>query len=485
MSLPTIGAQEPRLRIEPERAYTDGTDAGTLASAYGLTPDPWQQMILDCWLGRDEHDKFTATRAGVSVPRQTGKNAVVEMRELYGMAVNGETILHTAHEVKTARKAFLRLCSFFEDERNYPELAALVDSIRKTNGQEAIVLKNGGSVEFSARSKGAARGFTCDCVVFDEAQELTNEQMEALLSTMSAAPSGNRQMLFIGTPPYPRCPGDVFRHIRKQALSDPDDRLAWHEWSVEADSLSEIDLEDRELWYQTNPALGIRQDETFTEQEFLTLSPDGFARERLGWWNTASMNRLVTDTEWEACGTEDVPEGKQAYGVKFSVDGLLVSVCIAVKPEGSDKVHVELVMQKDTANGVGFLADYLRERRDKIALVAIDGRAFSTVLANELLKKDNGRGMSIKAVNVVSTKNVISANTMMLESIRAQTVTHYTGGGQEVLDKSILNSERRSIGKDGGWGWDGDDPTPAEAACLALWAVRTTKRTPGKKARLL
>lgn len=154
------GRQEPRIKLEPSRAYTDGEDAATLSSAYGLTPDPWQRTILDAWLGRDENDKYTASRAGVLVPRQNGKNGVIEMRELYGLAILGEKILHTAHEVRTARKAFLRLASFFENEREYPELAALVVSIRRTNGQEAIKLTNGGVIEFSARSRGAARGFT-------------------------------------------------------------------------------------------------------------------------------------------------------------------------------------------------------------------------------------------------------------------------------------------------------------------------------------
>jgi hypothetical protein len=32
----------------------------------------------------------------------------------------GEKFLHTAHEVKTARKAFLRIASFFENRRNTP-----------------------------------------------------------------------------------------------------------------------------------------------------------------------------------------------------------------------------------------------------------------------------------------------------------------------------------------------------------------------------
>ena len=78
--------------------------------------------------------------------------------------MKSEAFLHTAHEVKTTRKAFKRLKHFFGEIVNdpnakFPELNALVTEIRSTNGQEAIYLSTGGSVEFIARSKGSGRGF--------------------------------------------------------------------------------------------------------------------------------------------------------------------------------------------------------------------------------------------------------------------------------------------------------------------------------------
>ena len=87
----------------PASAYTDGGAAAELAAAYGYELDPWQRSVIDAWLGRDEADMFTATSCGLSVPRRNGKNALLEVRELYGLVCNGERFLHTAHEVKTAR----------------------------------------------------------------------------------------------------------------------------------------------------------------------------------------------------------------------------------------------------------------------------------------------------------------------------------------------------------------------------------------------
>lgn len=80
------GAQIPRYRIEPERVTTDGADAAALMAAYGNALDEWQQLVLDCWLGRDASGRYTVTSAGLAVPRQNGKNVCLEGREFFGMS---------------------------------------------------------------------------------------------------------------------------------------------------------------------------------------------------------------------------------------------------------------------------------------------------------------------------------------------------------------------------------------------------------------
>ncbi|WP_221689975.1 hypothetical protein [Gordonibacter massiliensis (ex Traore et al. 2017)] len=468
------GSQEPRVRLEPKRKYTDGGDAAELASAYGLSPDPWQEAVLDAWLGRDAADRYTATTCGLSVPRQNGKNGILEMRELYGMCANGEKILHTAHEVKTARKAFIRLCSFFDNARQYPELAAMVVQIRRTNGQEAIVLANGGSIEFSARSRGTARGFTVDVVVFDEAQELTDEQLEAMLPTLSAAPSGNRQFIYTGTPPGPNSPGEVFGRTRKAAIEGSDKRLAWHEWSVESIG----DVADRDRWYATNPAMGIRISEEFTESELTSMSEDGFARERLGWWSSASANAVIGAAEWGALATDAPPSGgKRAFGVKFSPDGANMALSVALKPRDGTP-YVELIEHRSMRDGVTWIADWLIERKADTAAVVVDGRSQADTLVT-LLREG---GMPKKAVVVAGTGGAIASSSRFLNAVREKKISHY---GQPALDESVTSATKRPIGREGGWGWGGDDSTPVESATLAYWGVMTTKRNPGRKVRLL
>ena len=253
-----IGNQTPRISVEPPRVTTDGEAAALLMAEYGVRLDPWQRTVVDCWLGRNAAGVYTVTSAGLAVPRQNGKNVCLEALELFGLAILGDRFLHTAHQVVTAKKSFRRLESVFNNRR-HPELRAIVKNIRYTNGEEAIELTNGGSVEFSARSSQRGRGFdNISRVIYDEAQELTDEQQAAIMATLAASTSGVRQIILAGTPPYTGTRGEVFRRARKAALEAPAPTDAWHEWSVEAPSLEAMNMDDRQLWAQVNPGMGLR-----------------------------------------------------------------------------------------------------------------------------------------------------------------------------------------------------------------------------------
>ena len=473
------GAQEPRIRVEPPRHSTDGGDAAELMAAYGCRLDPWQSSVLDCWLGRDDAGEYNVTSAGLSLPRQNGKNVCLEGREFYGMVVSGERILHTAHQVRTSKKSFRRLAAMFTNKR-YPEVMALVKKIRYTNGEECVELWNGGSIEFSARSRQAARGFDgISLVVFDEAQELTDDQVEAIMATLSASATGTRQIIYTGTPPYPGCPGDVFRRRRTACLKEPGPHDAWHEWSVEAKSVSDLMTEDRRLWYQTNPAMGLRLTEDFTAEEQRSMSADGFARERLGWWmpvisETAAM--AIDEETWKACGsTAQKPEGKTAYGVKFSADGSEVCLCGAVCPK-EGPARITLIDRRPTGAGIRWLSDWLCARYETASCVVIDGRNGVDLLVDRI--RDTWRNKN--SVIRPGVKDVIAAASLLTNELSEKTVTWYAE--QTPLRDSALSATKRSIS--GGWGFGGEDSAPIEAAAMALWGCRTSKRDPGRKMKV-
>lgn len=473
------GSQEPRIKIEPSRISSDGQDAADLMLAYGNTLDDWQKMVVDCWLGRDENNKYNVTSAGLALPRQNGKNVCLEAREFYGLVINGEKILHTAHQVKTGKKSFRRLAAMFTDKR-HPEITDLVKNIRYTNGEEGIELENGGMIEFSARSRQAARGFDgVSLVVYDEAQELTDEQVDAIMATLAASATGTRQIIYTGTPPYPKCPGEVFRRRRTISINDPGKHDCWHEWSVEGKTIEEINVGDTALWYMTNPALGIRLSEDFTAEEYRSMSPDGFARERLGWWSPVLMeqnNKALDKEAWEECASESPkPEGKTAYGIKFSADGSEVSLAGAVIGDNGE-IRISLINHESTAKGIKWLSDWLNERVNVACCVVIDGRNGVDVLIDRI----SGVWKYKDSVIRPKMQDVISAAGLLNNDVNEGNLTWFKM--QDDLNDSAINSIKRPIG--GGWGFGGDNSTPIEACSLALWGVKTSKRNPNKKMRI-
>lgn len=470
------GSQTPRICVEPPRTRTDGENAAKLMAAYGVALDPWQQNVLNCWLGRDKTGEYTTTSAGLAVPRQNGKNVCLEAREFFGLAIKRERILHTAHQTITSKKSFRRLEAMFTDRR-HPEVCALVKDIRYTNGEEAIELKNGGRIEFSTRSRQRARGFDgISLIVYDEAQELTDDQVEAVMATLAASTTGTRQILYTGTPPYPGCPGVVFRRRRETCLEFPGDHDAWHEWSIDGADISKLDVDDKSLWYAVNPALGFRLSESFTVEERRTMSADGFARERLGWWSpvlATADDKAISAELWDACRSDDLkPTGKTAYGVKFSADGAEVALCGAViPPEGA--ARISLIERRSASAGTQWLADWLNVRYANASCVVVDGRNGVDVLVDKIA----GTWKAKDSIIIVGSKTMLAAVSTLTDALAEHRVTWYSG--QEALRDSAINSTKRPIA--GGWGFGGDNSAPIEAAALALWGAKTARRDPNRK----
>ncbi len=445
-----------------------------LASSYGLAPDPWQESVLEGWLGLKADGSWSSPRAGLAVPRQNGKNAVLEMRELHGMVTLGERILHTAHEVKTARKAFLRLASFFENPRKYPELAALLREIRKTNGQEAIVLTNGGSVEFIARSKGSGRGFTADVLVMDEAQELVDDTLAALLPTISASPRGSPQQIYTGTPPGPKANGEVFTRTRAVGLAGTDNRLCWDEWSV----IGDVDLDDRATWAKTNPALGGRLSYAFTADERAAMDDETFARERLGRWDEDGGRAVVPAAVWAGLLDYDSKVATK-HGFALDVSPNHSSAAIAVAGIRADGLsHIEVTSREgvvDHRPGVEWVVPRLVELKSRQLnfRLSIAGGSAAEALVPEI----TAAGVT---VDVVRGADVPAACGLFLTMATSDpgTLRHL---GQPALSAALSGAAQMNVG-DGAWKWtrrkSSTDITPLYAVTVALWAAHKRRPTP-------
>lgn len=476
------GTQTPSFLHAPSGDTTDADDAIEIAAAYGLVADDWQEQVLRAWLQRDAQGRWSAGRWGVAVPRQNGKNAVVEILELYVLAILGLRVLHTAHEVKTARKAFLRLASFFENEREFPDLYGMAKSIRKANGQEAIFLhspdcpvsgpnrcscRDGASVEFIARSKNSGRGFTVDMLVCDEAQEYPEEAQAALLPTISAAPSGDPVQVILGTPPGPKDNGDVFARMHAVAHERIDPRLAWAEWAA----TGEVDTSDRRLWEANNPSLGGRLLESTIEDEFASFSREMFARERLGMWSSDRELSVIPQKDWDDCLVNSAPDGEiTAIGLDMNPERTSVVVAVALKTEAG--THVELA-RVDEPDSTIELVNWVSQRAKRRVPVVMDSYSPARSLEPGLKQKK-------ASTFALSGNELMQACGGFYDAVtQDRTVSHI---GQEQLDASLAGAKRQSIGDAGGWKWSrkqlDSDLVPLMAVTCAWFGAEKFAKPP-------
>jgi hypothetical protein len=158
----TSGSQEPLIELVPPAGSSVGADMVELVAGYDLVADPWQERVLVGAGGEREDGKHAAFEVGVVVPRQNGKDGILEMRTLGGLLIlEEELITYSAHQFDTSLEAFRRLLFYFE---NYDELTRRVKRISKSHGEEGIELLTGQRVRFRTRTAGVAagsRGIAC------------------------------------------------------------------------------------------------------------------------------------------------------------------------------------------------------------------------------------------------------------------------------------------------------------------------------------
>lgn len=463
------GKQVPSVRVVPEYRQTDGVDAERVLRAGGLILDPWQSDALCDWMAVTPAGKWVSRTCGGSVARQNGKSGLVEGRAEAGMLMYNEQVIYTAHLQKTATETFEEMASFFDT----PKLRKYIKDIKTALGREQIILKDGARVKFLARTRNGGRGQHGDTLIFDEAQELDENQLASFLPAISA--SLNPQTIYVGTPPDPTATGTVFRGIRSRAISGETSATSWFEFSVPDIG----DVSDRRRWADTNPALGRRILESTIEGELEQMDADTFARERLGWWTPVVEHKVeyaIDKDIWESCRSEEPkPEGKTAYGVKFSADGSMVSLCGAVIPEIGPS-RISLIDMRPTGHGIRWLADWLNQRYDKASCVVIDGRNGVDVLVERISDTWKFKGSVVRP----SAKDMIAATSTLTNALNEKAVTWFHQ--QEALNDSAVTSIKRPVG--GGWCFGGDNSAPIEAASLALWGVTNCKRDPNKRMRI-
>lgn len=456
LTSPRVGSQLPRVDSHPEYSYSMGSAACELAEFAGLILEPWQRHVLDVALGYRDDDRLASFEVGVLVARQNGKGAILEALGLAALfLLEDKLIIHSAHEFRTAQEAFIRIESLIS---NNDDLRKRVKTVRRSHGEEGIELLNGKRLKFVARSKNSIRGFSVDRVFLDEAQEMADDVLSAVIPTMSARP--NPQVFYAGTVPGIANNSNKFKQLRDRGRKGNDETLAWMEWSP---GEKWEDADDPEAWYAANPALGLRLNEEFVRRERNTLTDDGFRRERLSIWDDTAQGVVIRPEHWAACLDFSSREQDDiAFGIDVAADRSSASIAVAgLRPD--EATHIEVI---ENRGGVGWVPERVAQLVADWAPVAVMVDSIGT--SGEMIPKLQALGVEVLIGN---TKDATQGCGAFLTAVENGRLFHI---GQPGLDEAVSAARSRPVGTEGAWAWnrkDATDITPLVACTLAKRAL--------------
>lgn len=461
------GEQHPRVSHFPPSVGSAGDEAVELAALAGLHMDKWQEFVLRNALAERADGKWAAFEVGLCVPRQNGKGGILEARELAGLFLLGERlIIHSAHQFDTSLEAFGRLLSLIEET---PDLEKRVQRVVRSHGEEGITLKGGQRIRFRTRTKGGGRGFSADCVILDEAMFMPETTHAALLPVVSARE--NPQVWYTGSAvdQHSHEHGIVFSRVRDRGLRGEDPRLAYFEWSLDAGSPDQVDVDaasDPSAWAIANPALGIRIDEDHIAAEQRSMDRRSFAVERLGVgdWPAVdgSEDSMISLEEWAAL-VDDRSEIANSVCLAIDVSPDRAWSTISAAGRRTDGLfHVEVV---DRRRGTGWVVGRCVELRDhhEVDLFVLDAVGPAAALIEPLA--DAGI-----EVETISTSEHARSCGLLFDSVRDGTLRHL-GTGE--IEASIRGAAVRPLGDS--WAWSRKnskvDITPLVSITQALGAA--------------
>jgi len=459
-----------------------GDEAVDLLASVGMHLDDGQAaQVRDCVAIRDD-GRWLASEVVDIEPRQNGKGVVLEARALAGPLLIGEPlVVWTAHEFKTALKAFERVRAYFD---NFDHLRKRVKTIRSSTHSTEIILKGGGrvpvgaTIAWLARSGGSGRGFAeVSPLILDEAFALTEEQIAAIMYSTRAAP--NPQVLYASSAPLKT--SDVLRNVclrgRKSARAPKPMRgFIYYEWCStgeyhtlfklveqnkaldddEAETPAGRELRARlfEKVAESNRAFGTRVVEESVIRELRVNAVEQFLREGLGVFSELETGAEIDAERWKNLGD---PESRREGDVALAVDISPERDWAAIGLYGhraDDLGHAQLVYYGPVAG----LLDKLVEFRDALDPVAIGMARGTHASLKEDLKtrgiirpedrdeddKEPRRGDLV----VLGGIDMAAACGQILDATRQSTIRHVPA---KQLDAAVAVAKTRRTGETIAW----------------------------------
>lgn len=478
------GADKPTHRCGPAWEISDIDLALKIAEAMRLKLDPAQVEFLADVLARKETpygEKWAAFEAAIECSRQNGKTVIFALRIIIGLFVYRERlIVYTAHKGETAMETYAFVCELIN---RVPEFRREVKITRKANGKEEIELKpssteveaweagsrdefeddepdagpRGPRAKFRTRTAGGGRGLTGDLVILDEAQDLREMHISALMPVMFAKTiEGDPQIIYGGSAGGPQSTilGALVARCERK-----DPTLIMHRYAADEDD----DLGSPAVWAKTNPAIGRRASIFHVAKEFNSMPRSAFAAERCGIGNYPRQDGeewVIPRRAWEAAlDAESAPRGPVAFAIEVNWSRTRAAIAVAGR-RADGSTHIEIVAEELGMRWCIQALAILLRNPDALGVVA-DPRSPAAGLLSEL--KDAGAEATL-----LTTADMTTAFAKFFSGLTGDVPTIRHRGGT-ALTQSLAEAQLRNVG--GAQTWKRIGSESGAPVMAATWAV--------------
>jgi hypothetical protein len=485
-----VGLIRPQHLWIPDRAGSYGDEVIDLWKLAGGELDPEQELAIDAAASHDEFGDWTAGEICIVEPRQNGKTShvVVPLTLADLFLFPPGVIMHTAHRFKTTASTFGQLRQIID---GCYELRRRVKKILEGHGNEQITLTNGAELFVLARSMSGGRGFTGKRIDLDEAFALQEHQLDAIIPTLLAVP--NTQIVYASSAGLEQSASLRALRDRGRAQNDPD--LIYIEWCASG-SWEEPGCEQKrcnhhytsrgcaldniENQRQANPAFGKRITSRSIRKMRKGLTPKGFGREVLGWWDAPPLADIspITIERWDKCADKD----SQVVGpisIGFDVTPDRRSAAIAIAGHREDGIeHGEVIRHGEGTEWVvaeirRLIATHemmaITVGKERLPAVVCDPAGPAGTLIPDLAK------VGIHAVTMTARSLGVACGGLQDAVTQGPLVWRHLG--QPQVDLAIQGVTRRDIG-DGAWAFGRSrsaaasvDICPLMALTVARWGM--------------
>lgn len=443
---------------------------------------PWQRLVADVALELDEDGELVYGEVDLTVPRQSGKTALVKAKTVHRLVRMARTLgpqrsTYTAQTRLAARKKLeqdfaeaLRRSAAFPEVPNVRARPKRATEWRMTlnNGSEHIQFGTGSYWQIDAPSRTGGHGDTLDDGTIDEAFTHETDDVEASMRPAQAT-RRSAQLWVLSTA------GDgrsvyLWRKVlagRAATESGQHGKVAYFEWSAPDDA----NPADPEVWRLCSPALGLTITEQFIAGEWERAQRKGqegidtFRRAYLNQWPEIPV--LEEDAGEQVLPAEDwatslAPgsgiDGPPSFALDVSPDRKWASFGAAgTSSVDAGRVMVEVV---DNGRGTGWVVDRAK------ALIERWGGELAVAKGSPAASLIPDLVAAGVPVDEVSGEDQTRACGQLYDALVDGLLHHR---GQPHLDVAVRGASSQPIGD--AWKWSrrrsGVDITPLVAVTLA------------------